>query len=244
MKWQKTKLTLPNLTTRGGNASFLLSGTKIAVHNWTHGKKEASGRFLSPENAVKAIEAKFNDYGDVHRPKGEVDVVLMLITSPYEGEFIAQMEALAKLLDYSEAKQAISYAKASQGLSVSKMVKPPRIQSPAFGAEADLSPSIGRKMQAIQDAQNLASLAGGDIFATLNQLKTLKAEKAQQLSEQAQQLAAVSCEAFVFVEHGFLDVIAQNLQNDLPTAENIYSFLIAFTGENLTALKNMMRIDK
>lgn len=238
--WQKHSLKLPTTNTRGGNASFLLSGTKIAVHNWTHGKKEASGQFLSPENAVNAIAAKFSDYSDVHRPKGEVDAVLLLITSPHESEFIEQLDALSGVLDYSEVKQAAAYAKANQGLSVSKMVKPPTIQYPAFNANADLTPSIGRQMQAVQNAQNLASLSGGDIFATLNQLKALKAEKAQQLAEKTAKLTAIKAEAFVCIEHGFLDVIAQNLQEGLPTSENIYSFLIAFVGENLQALRNMV----
>lgn len=236
--WQLKKLNFAALA--AGAATLQVSGSKIAVHNWTHGKQEASGRFLSPENAINAVRSKFTDYSDRNRPNGEADLVIIMITSTGYNDFISRLEGLASLLDYSEVKQALGYAKAYQGLEITKMVRPPVVQFPAFSEQTDLTPSIGRKLQAVKNALNLTPLTD-DLFGAIEQLKALKAEKLKAQAEQLKQLGKIETEAWIFSERGYLDVIAENLSADLPTAENIYTFLIAFTGENLAILKELVK---
>lgn len=142
--WQRCNLQLPTTNTRGGNASFLLSGTKIAVHNWTHGKQEASGKYLSPENAAKVVAAKFGDYAD-----------------PFA--LIAQLQAVKKAREQ----------------------------------------------------------ANTDFLQKVSEMRPL--------------------EVWAFQAQGQLDVIAQNLQQNIPTAENVYSFLMFFVGENLSGLQQLLR---
>lgn len=247
--WKKATLALPasalEKMTGGSNAPFSLAvtGQKIAVHNWTHGKTEQSGRYLSPENAVKAVSAKFNDYADPHRPQGVVQAVVFLITSTSGEVFIQQLEAMGGILDYSEVKQALSYATASQRLEAEKMVKMPTIAFPSFATGADLTPSGGR---ALNNAVN-ASLeeAGGkmpaDPFAVIAKLKAQKAEKAKARAEQAKKLTQSKAEVWAFVGDGLLDEIALTLFDNLPTSENVFSFMLAFVGEDLSGLKMLLQ---
>ena len=67
--WQKQKLKLsPQAKTTLQNAqkgiispfSLSVSGTKLGVHNWSHGIKEKSNHYLSPENAVKALAIRID----------------------------------------------------------------------------------------------------------------------------------------------------------------------------------------
>nr|WP_247645954.1 hypothetical protein [Haemophilus influenzae] len=71
--WKQQKLKLsPQAKTTLQNAqkgiispfSLSVSGTKLGVHNWSHGIKEKSNHYLSPENAVKALAAKLVDYAE------------------------------------------------------------------------------------------------------------------------------------------------------------------------------------
>ena len=241
--WQRCNLQLPTTNTRGGNASFLLSGTKIAVHNWTHGKQEASGKYLSPENAAKVIAAKFGDYADPFRPKETVQVVGVLVTATTAEIFIEQLAQLAHILDYSEVKQALSYAKAYENLQTTKMVKMPVVSSPAFGAVGDLTPTIGRMMEQtlgrMMDSLHTDVL---DPFALITQLQAVKKAREQANADFLQKVSEMRpLEIWAFQAQGQLDVIAQNLQQNIPTAENIYSFLMFFVGENLSGLQQLLR---
>lgn len=248
--WHKQKLALPSvaLNTLGGSAPFSLSamGQKIAVHNWTHGKTEPSGRYLSPENAVKAVAAKFSDYADPNRPKGNVQVICLLITAATPEPFIAQLEQMANVLDYSEVKQALSYAKSYANLQVTKMVKTPVINSPAFGVASNLSTTLSRKMeQTVSQAVDSLTATVGDPFAMLDQLKQVKKLREQARGEFLQNIAKIApLDVWLFTASGQLDVIAQNLLQNVPTSENVYSLLLAFVSEDLSSMTKLFKGDE
>lgn len=240
--WKPSQLCLPrsHLITGGGNASFSFKGSKFAVHNWTHGKTEASGKFLSPENAMRAVQSKFSDYDDPNRPQEAVDAVLLLVTDTNVGNFIQRLEALALLLNYSEVKQALAYAKGSQTLEASKMTRPQTIRYPNFSQGADLTPPIGRMMNALQSSTPSATNPP-DPFALIAQLKAQKQAKAEAQAKQQKALANVKATVWAFADRGFLDMLAERLFDNLPTAENVYSFALVFVGENLQPLKAMLQ---
>ncbi|WP_458118811.1 hypothetical protein OF381_10555 [Mannheimia haemolytica] len=243
--WQKKKIKLPyqalDILTGKSNSDLSLSvkGQKIAVHNWTHGKQEQSGRYLSPENAVKVVAKKFTDYADPNRPQGQMQVVCFLATSSGQKDFIEQLERMSGILDYSEVKQALSYAKAYAELENTKMVKMPMISSPAFATDADLTPSIARKVSnAVSHGKNSSSIS--DPFDIINQLKAKKQAKEQAKVEEVKKLVGNEVTIWAFAGEGLLDYISLELQKNLPTAENIYSFLLVFIGENLTGLTGLL----
>ena len=95
----KTKIipTGKNNTTKRTKGDYfpffvICSGTKLGVHNWSHGIKEKSNHYLSPENAVKALAAKLVDYADPNRPKGTQDVIAIMVTNSNIDQFIADLE--------------------------------------------------------------------------------------------------------------------------------------------------------
>lgn len=247
--WKKQNLAMPkqllNVLTGGAVAPFSLAvaGQKLAIHNWTHGKHEASGRYLSPENAVKALQAKFMDYADPNRPKGEMSVVCFLVATPSMGEFIAKLESVVNILDYSDIKQALQYAKAYENLETTKMVKKNVLTSPAFGAEAELTTSLGRTaQQQMNEARVALANDVGDVFEMVTQLKNIKEAKDRLRAEAMQKLvSAMPVEVWSYQARGELDIIAPRLLDNLPGAENVFSLLITFIGKDLGGLSALIQ---
>ena len=81
-----------------------------------------------------------------------------------------------------------------------------------------------------------------DPFALIAQLQTVKKAREQANADFLQKVSEMRpLEVWAFQAQGQLDVIAQNLQQNIPTAENIYSFLMFFVGENLSGLQQLLR---
>ncbi|MEE6086755.1 hypothetical protein [Avibacterium paragallinarum] len=248
--WKKQQLQLPPQTKtalqnvqKGITSPFSLSvqGTKLGVHNWTHGIREDSGRYLSPENAVKVIQAKFTDYSDPHRPKGEVQCVAIMITAAKIADFITALENAAVLLPYPEFKQALDYAKSQQTLSDSKMIKMPTIGNPSFLPSADITPQSARTLQAVMRNANATASQNLDPMAMLAELKAKKAEREQKNQEKTTALLNASVEAYCYTKKAHLEQIALEINQHIPNASNIFTALLVFIGEDLTNLKEMMR---
>ncbi|MDC4235955.1 hypothetical protein [Pasteurella multocida] len=201
--WKKQKLKLApqakrtlEQAQRGNISPFSLSaqGMKLGVHNWSHGIKEKSNMYLSPENAIKALAAKLVDYADPNRPRGRQDVIAIMVTSNDIQNFMDQLENVCVLLQEPTFKQALDYAKASKDLQQSKMIKTPTMKSPAFTKSADITPSANRAMQSIlRNAMSAAkSASAGDPQAKLVALLKAKQEKAQQNAQQVAKMLETS----------------------------------------------------
>ncbi|KMK52012.1 hypothetical protein RO21_03160 [[Actinobacillus] muris] len=227
---------------RGEQSPFdvSLTGLKIGVHNWSHGLETKSGRYLSPENANKAFIAKMTDYADPNRPSGELDVVVIMVTAANIEQFIAQMENVMILLPEPAFKQAYDYAKAHQKLAETKMVKTPQIASPAFGQENDITPQSGRDLQGIMRGSLVANVASGDPFAVIDELIQQKARRQAENKQKIERILHTSAQVYAFQDRGVLDVIALNLQKNVPSANNVFTATVCFIGKDLSNLRGML----
>lgn len=248
--WKKQKLQLPpqakatlQNAQKGIISPFSLSvqGTKLGLHNWTHGIKEDSGRYLSPENAVKVIQAKFTDYSDPNRPKGDVQCFAVMIASAKIEDFITALEKASVLLPYPEFKQALDYAKSQQKLNETKMVKMPTIGNPSFLPSADITPQSSRTLQAVIRNANATAEASPDPMAMLAQLKAKKAEREQKNQEKTTALLNAAVEAYCYQKTASLEQIALEINQNLPNANHIFTALIVFIGADLSNLTGMIR---
>ncbi|MFC0973998.1 hypothetical protein ACFGY8_04385 [Pasteurella multocida] len=249
MAWQLKKLSLPstakqalrdNLEGRATPFSLSIRGTKIGMHNWTHGIEEKSNRYLSPVNAIKALQTKLADYQDGNRPTGVCDVVIFMLSSNNDVDFIAQLENVAVLMPDPVFKQALDYAKAHKDLAQSKMVKTLPLSHPAFGKNADITPQSGRVLNGIMRNAQALNESSPDPFAVIEQLKAKKAEKQAEQQKQVKKLLASAVNIQAFLARGLLDEVALSLMDNLINGGHSFTALLCFIGEDLSPLRGML----
>lgn len=249
MGWQLKKLSLPsaakkaltdNLKGRATPFSLSIKGTKIGVHNWTHGIEEKSNRYLSPVNAVKALQAKLSDYQDSNRPSGVCDVVVIMLTANNDADFIQNIEQVATLMPDPIFKQALDYAKAFKDLAQTKMIKTLPLAHPAFGKSADITPQSGRNLNSIMKNAQVLNEQTTDPFAMIAQLKAKKAEKQAQQQAQVEKMLKSAVNVHAFLARGLLDEIALLLMDDLPAKAHSFTAMLCFIGDDLNQLRGML----
>ncbi|OOF58934.1 hypothetical protein [Rodentibacter myodis] len=250
--WQQQKLKLsPQVKTILQNAqkgiispfSLSVSGTKLGVHNWSHGIKEKSNHYLSPENAVKALAAKLVDYADPNRPKGVQDVVVIMVTNSNIEQFIADLEKVRELLPEPTFKQALDYAKSSKDLQTTKMVKTPTMVNPAFSNGADITPGSARTMQGILRNATAAAVAvqTKDPMAAIEALKKAKAERDKQNKEKVEKMLNTSANIYAFSVSDYLEIVESKIKINVPSSGNVFTACVMFIGTDLTHIKGMLQ---
>lgn len=229
---------------RGIISPFSLSanGTKIGAHNWTHGIEEKSNRYLSPENAIKALAAKLIDYSDPNRPQGRQEVVAIMITSGNIEQFIEALKKARVLLPEPCFKQAYDYAKSSKDLQQTKMTKTPTIANPAFCNAADITPGSNRIMQSIlrNAVAGANAIKTGDPSAVIKNLLEMKAEREQQNKKQVEELLKAEVRVWAFTENDLLEVAEAKMRINVPSAENVFTACLMYVGSDLSAIKGML----
>lgn len=223
-------------------ANLTVSGQKIGLHNWTHGIKEPSGRYLSPENAIKAIAAKLTDYNDPNLPRGTVETVGIMITAQRIEGFIAEIEKAAVLLPDPVFKQALDYAKSQQHLESSKMVKTPTIGNPSFAQSVDITPQSARTMQSIlRNAAATAAATPSDPMMAITALKGKKAAKEAENAQKVNEMLNVTATIYRYTSTEPLEQAALELLTGAPDASHIFTALIVFIGADLANLRSMIQ---
>ena len=250
--WKQQKLKLsPQAKTTLQNAqkgiispfSLSVSGTKLGVHNWSHGIKEKSNHYLSPENAVKALAAKLVDYADPNRPKGVQDVVVIMVTSSNIDQFITELEKVRELLPEPTFKQALDYAKSSKNLQETKMIKTPTMASPSFSNSADITLGSARTMQSILRNATSAAVAAQtkDPMAMIEALKAAKKERDKANDEKVEKMLNTSANVYAFSVSDYLEVAETKIKLNVPTAGNVFTACVMFIGTDLTNIRGMLQ---
>ena len=234
--WKQQKLKLsPQAKTTLQNAqkgiispfSLSVSGTKLGVHNWSHGIKEKSNHYLSPENAVKALAAK---------------LVIMVTTSNID-QFIDELEKVRELLPEPTFKQALDYAKSSKDLQETKMIKTPTMASPSFSNSADITPGSARTMQSILRNATSAAVAAQtkDPMVMIEALKAAKKERDKANNEKVEKMLNTSANVYAFSVSDYLEVAEAKIKLNVPMAGNVFTACVMFIGTDLTNIRGMLQ---
>lgn len=229
-----------NLKGKQSPFNLSISGLKIGVHNWTHGIEEKSNRYLSPSNAIKALQSKLCDYQDQNRPQGVQDVVVMMISAGNDSDFISALEQAAVLIPDPVFKQSLDYAKAFKDLQTSKMIKTLPMAHPAFGKKADITPQSARILNGIMRGVQALNEATENPFKVIERLKAKKAEKQQEQQKQVEKLLKSAVNIYAFCGRGLLDEVALSLSQNVPSASNVFTALLCFVGDDLSQLRGML----
>lgn len=184
-----------------------------------------NSKFLSPEEAIKALRSKID---------GITPVAVILISSVTETGFIKQLTALSQCWDLPEITRTLRTAKTVQDLDITKMVIP----NPADRKVVkQLSSSNTR---AIVNAQTLKAAqkdAKASINSVMSELQLFAQQKEAVLNAVASKTTALTGGS---IDIKFFYGLPADLNKNLPNNEHIFTFLLAFSDNNLKPILDLV----
>jgi hypothetical protein len=187
--------------------------------------KITSSKFLSPEEAIKALQSKIDSI---------TPVAVILISSVTETGFISQLTALSRCWDLPEIKRALRTAKTVQDLDFTKMVIP----NPADRKVVkQLSSSNTRAIvnsQTLKAAQKDAKASIDSVMSELQQFAQQKEAVLNKVVNKTDSLTGGS------IDITFFYGLPCDLYNELPNKGHIFTFLLAFSDVNLTPILDLV----
>ena len=187
--------------------------------------KLTNDKFLSPAEAVTALKRKIDS---------SIPVAVIMISSVTEVNFINKLTELSNCWDLPEIKRALRTAKTVQDLDATKMIIP----NPAD--RKNVKQLSSDNTRAIVNSQTLAAAqmdSPASISSVMKQLEKFAGQKKSALNEiakNAQGLTGGSIDIKFY--YGF----PADLSRELPNNEHIFTFLLAFSDENLKPILDLV----
>lgn len=187
--------------------------------------KLTNDKFLSPAEAIAALKAKIDNV---------TPVAVIMISSVTEADFINQLTALSNCWDLPEINRALRTAKTVQDLDATKMIIP----SPADSKNVKQLSSGNTR--AIVNSQTLAAAqidSPASISGVMKQLEKFAGQKKSALNEIAKNVQGLTGGS---VDIKFYYGLPADLKKELPNSEHIFTFLLAFSDENLKPILDLV----
>lgn len=192
--------------------SMSFEAITIEPHNITNDK------LLSPEEAITALKTKIDNV---------MPVAVIMISSVTETDFINKLTALSKCWDLPEITRALRTAETMKDLDVTKMIIP----NPADRKIVkQLSSSNTRAIinsQTLKDAQKDAKAS---IDSVKSELQNFAQQKKAVLNDVASKTKLLTGGS---VDIKFFCGLPADLNKELPDKEHIFTFLLAFSDNDL-----------
>ncbi|WP_375750958.1 hypothetical protein [Vibrio sp. HN007] len=173
---------------------LLSQGTVLSVNPYQFhvGNKLDSGCYLNPQTAIKVLTQKMRDHSDTHRPKGQLNVVAVMITASRLGQFATVLADIASICPTPDWCQVARQATALTTKETDKFYQPASIIQPRFKPSCSLNASPLREALNYQGSQvaTLESLAN-DKTNVIGKLSVLAQKRADRLADISQQLNAL-----------------------------------------------------
>lgn len=187
--------------------------------------KITSDKFLSPEEAVKALAAKIDSM---------TPVAVILISSVTETGFINQLTALSECWDLPEITRALRTAKTVQNLDVTKMIIPNPVDRKVIKQLSSGNTRAIVNAQVLKAAQKDAKASINSVISELQQFTQQKEAVLNDFASKTTSLAAGS------IDIKFFYGLPCDLYKELPNKEHIFTFLLAFSDNNLKPILDLV----
>jgi hypothetical protein len=201
----------------------------VTPYQFQAGDKLDSGSYLSPTNAVKTLVAKLRDLADTHRPKGQLNVVAIMLTAQSINEFSAKLQDITSVLTLPDWMQVARQAKALITNDYDKLHQPAAIVQPRFKPSAILSAQPMGDYVDAQKAQlaTLESLAsdGTNVIGKLQALAAKRAITLADMSKAINVLKEMKGSVYSMSLSGSVESVATQLQN--AGVQNNHQFTMA-----------------
>lgn len=187
--------------------------------------KLTNDKFLSPAEAVTALKRKIDS---------SIPVAVIMISSVTEVNFINKLTELSNCWDLPEIKRALRTAKTVQDLDATKMIIP----NPAD--RKNVKQLSSGNTRAIVNSQTLAAAqidSPASISGVMKQLEQFAGQKKSALNEIAKNVQGFTGGS---VDIKFYYGLPADLKKELPNSEHIFTFLLAFSDENLTPILDLV----
>lgn len=184
-----------------------------------------NGKFLSPEEALTALKTKVDS---------TTFVAVIMLSSLVETEFINQLTSLSQCWDLPEIKKALRLAETVRDLETTKMIIP----SPADRKVVkQLSSGNTRAIinsQTLNEAQKEVKASIDNVMSELNNFASQKKAILSEIASKTEQLTGGS------VDINFFYGLPSDLFKEMPNKEHIFTFLLAFSDNDLTAILDLI----
>lgn len=226
--WAKKRLTL------SGDVSSIICSILVA-HPWTPGagKKESSGHYLSPENAISWTAGKLAG------APSDLDVTAMLLTAPSLTSFAAVLATAAEVFPLAQLTQTWRRASAAMTLETSKMQLPASMGG--LPAASALSVPTLRQATAAQAVITAGSAAGGDLSGTLAAFREQRASLLTSAQKQLQELTGATLDVWTVSAIRNTAGAVQEMRDGIPDPDHVFSLCLVFAGEDLSELRGMLK---
>ncbi|HBM2908077.1 TPA: hypothetical protein LVL19_003584 [Klebsiella michiganensis] len=204
----------------------------VSVGPWTPGagRREQSGSYLSPENAISWLTAKLAG------ASSDLDVVAMLLTAPTLAAFIAALSQAADVFPLPTLTQIYRRAVTASTLNESRMIKPAVAGGQFVFAPLSLTPA--RRAASAAGALAAAGVSSAiDPAALLSNFTARRAELLSQLSREADDIAAKSVQIYAVQSRGDVAGAIREMKENIPNPDHVFSLGLLFVGEDLSALR-------
>lgn len=187
--------------------------------------KQTNDKFLSPAEAIAALKAKIDNV---------TPVAVIMISSVTEADFINKLTELSNCWDLPEIKRALRTAVTVKDLDATKMVIP----SPA--GRKNVKQLSSSNTRAIVNSQTLAAAqvdSPASISGVMKQLEKFAGQKKSVLNEITKNVQGLTGSG---IDIKFYYGPPADLKKELPNCEHIFTFLLAFSDENLTPILDLV----
>ena len=187
--------------------------------------KITNDKFLSPAEAIAALKAKIDNV---------TPVAVIMISSVTEADFINKLTELSNCWDLPEIKRALRTAVTVKDLDATKMVIP----SPA--SRKNVKQLSSSNTRAIVNSQTLAAAqvdSPASISGVMKQLEKFAGQKKSVLNEITKNVQGLTGSG---IDIKFYYGLPADLKKELPNCEHIFTFLLAFSDENLTTILDLV----
>lgn len=183
------------------------------------------GKFLSPAEAVTALKIRVDSV---------TPVAVIMISSITEANFVNQLTKLSNCWDLPEIKRALRTAKTVQDLENTKMIIPTPANRKNINqlSSGNTRAIINSQVLAAAQINNPASIGG--IRRRLEKFAEQQQQALSEITDNVQGLTGGS------VDITFYYGLPADLNADLPNTEHIFTFLLAFSDENLQPILDLI----
>lgn len=183
------------------------------------------GKFLSPAEAVTALKTRVDSV---------TPVAVIMISSITEADFINQLTKLSNCWDLPEIKRALRTAKTVQDLENTKMIIPTPANKKNINqlSSGNTRAIINSQVLAAAQINNPASIGG--IRRRLEKFAEQQQQALCEITNNVQGLTGGS------VDVTFYYGLPADLNVNLPNTEHIFTFLLAFSDENLQPILDLI----
>lgn len=187
--------------------------------------KVTNDKFLSPKEAIAALKAKIDSI---------TPVAVILISSITEAGFIKQLTALSQCWDLPEIKRALRTAETVKDLDNTKMIIPSPTDRKVI---KQLSSNNTRAIINNQTLKTAQIDVPASINGVMSELQRFAQQKDAALSNATNKITGLTSSS---VDIQFFCGLPADLHKEVPNKEHIFTFILAFSDNNLQPILDLV----